>query len=606
MILEFLLPQPGPQRQLRNFPAVVVHLMGWATVAWVVHAVLMARSDPLVATIVFFTLIMVVVFLSVGATSRSDPDQPSALDWSLATSSLLVGLYFAGTADSFIYRINLLDPLSRIEVLAGSLVVGLALEVTRRTVGPVLVLLCLVLILYNVFGHHLAPPFNHGVISYSDWLDLTVFTTDGLFGAPLRVATSYVFALIFFGLLFSRARGGEFFCDLAAMVAGRGKGGLAKVSVIASGLFGTVSGSPTSDVVTTGSITIPEMMRRGYPARLAGAVEVAGSTGGGLLPPVMGSAAFLMAEITGISYVEIVVAAAVPALLYYGAVYFQLHLRAIKLDLPRLSPDELPGLVGTLRRGWPLLFPMLAITWLLLSGYTPALAGAGASVILLLVGIRMVGWSSWLRVLAEIPGEAVRRAAPVAGACAAAGLIVGGLTITGLAAKLSGMVLQFHGDSLLIALAASAVITLLLGMGMPVPSAYLLAAAVAGPVLAQLAIGELAGHLFLLYFAVMSAMTPPIAVAAFAAASIAGVRPFGIAGGAVRLAISAYVIPFLFVLLPGLLLRTTLQDSLVAVTISLCVVGLLAMAVEGYAAKPLLRWQQACCFIAAGLLLLVL
>lgn len=591
---------------MRNFPSAVVHLMGWGTVGWVVYAVLLASSDPLVATIVFLTLIMVVVFLSVGATVRSDPDNPSALDWLLASSSLLVGLYFAATAGSFIYRINLMDPLSVGEVAAGSLVVALALEVTRRTVGPVLVLLCLVLILYNTFGHLLGPPFNHGVISYSDWLDLTVFTTDGLFGAPLRVATNYVFALILFGLLFSRARGGEFFCDIAAMIAGRGKGGLAKVSVIASGLFGTVSGSPTSDVVTTGSITIPEMIRRGYPAKLAGAIEVAGSTGGGLLPPVMGSAAFLMAEITGISYVEIILAAVIPALLYYGAVYFQLHLRAIKLDLPRLAQDELPGIGATLRRGWPLLFPMSAITWLLLSGYTPALAGAGASAILLVVGFRMLGWRPWLRALAAIPGEAVRRAAPVAGACAAAGLVVGGLTITGLAAKLSGMVLQFHGGSLLIALAASAAITLLLGMGMPVPSAYLLAAAVAGPVLAQLAIGELAGHLFLLYFSVMSAMTPPIAVAAFAAASIAGVRPFGIASGAVRLAVSAYVIPFLFVLLPGLLLKASPLDSLVAVAISLCVVGLLAMAVEGYATRPLFRWQQACCFVAAGLLLLAL
>ena len=353
-----------------------------------------------------------------------------------------------------------------------------------------------------------------------------------------------------------------------------------------------MSGSPTSDVVATGSITIPIMKRLGYSKRFAGAVEVAASTGGSAMPPIMGSAAFILAEYTGTPYREIVYAAVLPALLYYCGVFLQVHLRAVREDL-RPYDDDMPTLWDTVRLGWPFLIPIGIIIGVLMAGYSPVFtAGAGAAAVvgaaMLTARTRMTLWR-----IIEALAETTLRILPVAGACAAAGLVIGGLSMTGLGMKAANVIIEVSGGTAFATLVIAAIVTIILGLGMPTPSAYILAAVLVGPALIKVGFPLLASHMFLLYFAILSALTPPIAVAALAAAAIAEEDPFSIAFSAVRLAVVGFLMPFVFIWNPAIIGQgDSVQIALVAVG-GVVAAAAIAVAVEWVrAAGRLLGWGQ--------------
>jgi TRAP transporter 4TM/12TM fusion protein len=338
-------------------------------------------------------------------------------------------------------------------------------------------------------------------------------------------------------------------------------------------------------VVTTGSVTIPAMKRLGYGAAVAGAVEASASTGGSIMPPVMGSAAFLMAEYTGISYRDIAIAALLPALLYYLCIYSQVHFRAVRLGLAGLDPSEIPTLWSALKQGAMFFVPLTVLTVSLLYGYTPtsvALFGAAAVIVVSWArrDTRLMPVDLW-RSLAETTFRMV----PVAGATAAAGLVIAGITMTGLASKFAHVVYAMTDANQFMALVVGGILTLILGCGMPTPSAYILAAVLMGPLMNQLGISLLAGQLFLLYMAVMSAITPPVAVAAYAAASIAEDNPMIIAVHAVKLALAAFVVPFVFVFGPELLWQGPLWKTAVTFASAAVALVFLAAAIENYS-----RW----------------
>ena len=512
--------------------------------AWVIYANLFTISDPLVLGILFVSGIYAIMFAAIGGTPYA-PDHIPFYDIALLLLSLATGIFFFVNATEIADRISLLDPFTPAQLFFGISLLLLTLEATRRTTGLGLTFVVLAFLAYNWFGYLLPPPFGHGVDEFSYLLDILVFTTDGVFGVPIQVVASYVFLFVMFGTFLSKAGGGEFFFNLAALVTGRTRGGPAKIAVISSGLYGTMSGSPTSDVVATGSITIPVMKRLGYSARFAGAVEVAASTGGSAMPPVMGSAAFILAEYTGVDYKAVVVAAVVPALLYYLGVFSQVHLRAVRDNL-RPSDDEMPTVRETFRTGWVFMLPIIGIVVALLSGYSPTFtAGIGVlSVIVASTLLKATRLSIWQVI--EGLGETTLRILPVAGACAAAGLVIGGLTMTGLGMKSANLILVISDSQPILTLLIAAVVTIILGLGMPTPSAYILAAVLVGPALAQLGYPILQSHMFLLYFAVLSALTPPIAVAALSAAAIAHEDPFKIAFTSVRLAAIGFLLPFAF------------------------------------------------------------
>ena len=575
----------GFTRQPKGLVGYVLTAYAALFVLWSAYAAVFSRLDALVLVTLFLSFMLVLVFSTIAAVSERpehDSERVPFYDWAFVLGSICCGVYFALNADAIATRITLLDPLSVTDITFASLLIILCLEVCRRTVGLLLTGIVICFMIYNLYGHVLPAPFGHGYIGFEHFLDIMIFTTDGLFGTPLRVAATYVLLFVLFGTFLANAGGGEFFNNLAASVAGARVGGPAKIAVVSSGLYGTISGSPTSDVVTTGSITIPMMKKIGYPATVAGAVEVAASTGGSILPPVMGSAAFIMAEYTGISYLDIVVASTIPALLYYFSVYSQVHFTSVRMGLKGLDKSAVPPLSETMKNGGLFLVPLAAIVWALFEGYSPTFVALfGAVAVIAISFFRKQTRLSVTRII-ETLAETGRRLAPVVGACTAAGFVIGGITMTGLAAKLSALVFLMTGDVVWLTLIVAAIMTIILGMGMPTVSSYILAAVLIGPLLIKLGIPEMSAHLFLLYYAVLSAITPPVAVAAFAAASIADDNPMKISFKGVQFAVGAFLLPFFFVMDPALLgegsiaeivwatLRAVLAFSLISVASAGC------------------------------------
>ncbi|MFK5978150.1 MAG: TRAP transporter fused permease subunit [Rhizobiaceae bacterium] len=540
----------GVRRSLDGTLGNLVYAVAALFAIWVVYANIIALPDVLLVGILFVCGIFSLLFLSIGAT-KSSGKNPSVFDWVLAAGSIVCGIYFFSTRDALAEHITLLYALSPTQIFFGSLLLFLTLEATRRTTGPGLTLIVSMFVIYNLFGHQLPPPIGHGYIDFGSFIDTMMYTTDGVFGVPIQVAASYVFLFVLFGTLLTQAGGAEFMFRLAAALTGKSPGGPAKIAILSSGLYGMISGSPTSDVATTGSITIPVMKRLGYAPRFAGAVEVAASTGGAAMPSVMGSAAFILAEYTAIDYRTIVIAALIPALLYYLGIYIQVHLRAVKDNLKPL--EDTGSVFEILNKGWVFVLPLGVITTALFVGYTPtfvAVFGSGA-----LLGASFLNKETRLgpKKLLRAIGQSTLRMLPVAGACAAAGLVIGGLTMTGLSMKASSIVSLVAGFGNLYLLLLGALITIILGLGMPTPSAYILAAVLVGPAFAEANLPVLSSNMFLLYFALLSALTPPIAVAAFAAAAIADEDAMKISVTSVKLAAIGFVLPFLFVWNPSLL-----------------------------------------------------
>jgi TRAP transporter 4TM/12TM fusion protein len=549
---------------------------------FVIVAATFVIIDPWVLAVIFIAGMMALAFLTVGARPDSDTVRVPWPDLLLTALSLVMGIYFVLTASDSIGRINLLFPLDTWQVVFGSIVFGLTIEVTRRTTGLGLTFVVLIFVAYNFLGHKLGGVLQHGYISYNHFLDIMVYTTDGVMGLPIQVAATYAFLFVMFGTFLYYAKGADFFFDFAAAISGRSPGGPAKVAVVSSGMYGMISGSPTSDVVTTGSITIPMMKRLGYKGTVAGAIEVAASTGGSIMPPVMGSAAFIMAEYTGIEYVDIAVAALLPALLYYVGVFSQVHFRAVRVGYGGLDPSKVPRLLSTLKDGGMFIVPMAVLVWALIDGYTPSMVAVFGTLTVLVVAAIKPKTRLGLIAVYKAMAETALRMVPVVGACAAAGLVIAGITMTGLAAKFAHLIYGITDAQVFSTLLVAAALTIVLGMGMPTPSAYILAAVLIGPLMADLKIAALPGHLFILYFAVMSAITPPVAVAAYAAASIAEDNPLAIAGNAVRLALAAFVVPFTFVFGPELLWIGPWWQTAITFTTAAIGLILIATALEGH------------------------
>ncbi len=572
----------GLRRQPTGMLAHVTKVYAAFVAGWTVYAAGFSRTDVLPLTITFLSLMLVLTFVLITPGSKSDPRKFPIYEFLLAGLALLCGGYFVSQSDIIAQRITLLDPLSIIDVAASTSLILLSIEAMRRTVGLGLTAIVLMFVAYNLFGDHLSGPLGHGVITVTHFLDIMVFTTDGLFGVPLRVAATYAFLFVLFGTTLAKTGGADFFFNFASSMTGGSKGGPAKIAVISSGLYGTISGSPTSDVVTTGSITIPMMKRLGYKPAYAGAVEVAASTGGSLVPPVMGAAAFIMSEQTGIPYVDIAFAALIPALLYYLPIYLQVHLRASKENLQGLDVGLIPPLIETMKKGGLFLVPLAVITWALVNGYTPTYAAIYGTIAVIAVSMLRREHRLTPAKAFDILSDTCIKMVAVTGACAAAGLVIGGITMTGLASKFGTLVFLISNQDVLLSLIVAAGLTVLLGLGMPTPSAYILAAVLIAPVMHSLGIDLMAGHLFLLYFAVMSALTPPVAVAAYAASAIADEAPLKIAALAVRIAIAAFLIPFAFVYNPALILQGSVIEIIVAATCAAIGLFLIVVAQEGF------------------------
>ncbi|MBM3598011.1 MAG: TRAP transporter fused permease subunit [Alphaproteobacteria bacterium] len=601
----------GAAREPRGIVGAAIRPFAAAISAGVVYSTLLASLsfnlfgitirlpgvDLFSLMLAFLGAILALCFLTIAPNAQADPERISPFDYLLAAASIATGVYFTLHGHQIITRISLLDELSLWDKVFGSTLLLLTLEVSRRTTGLGLTVLVLLFFAYDLWGHLLSGPLGHGHISFEHFLDLMVFTTDGIFGAPLRVSATYAFLFVMFGTILNLAGGGEFFFRFAAALTGRAVGGPAKIAVISSGLYGTISGNPIADVVTTGSVTIPIMRRLGYPAALAGGIEVAASTGGSIAPPVLGSAAFIMAEYTGIPYGEIAIAATIPALLYYLGVYAQVDLRARKDGLRGLD-GEIPRLLPTLRDGWIFIVPLVTLTLAIVIGFSANMTAMIGTVSVFIVALFDRRYRIGLVGLYRLLVETAMRMVPVAGACAAAGLIVGGLTMTGLASKFIDLIALVTGNDLLLSLLVTAVLTTLLGLGLPTSSSYILAAVLVAPVLIKLGLSLMAAHMFIFYYAVLSNVTPPVAVAAYAAAAIAQSNPLTISVLACRLTLVAFIVPFSFAYGEELLMRGDPLLILGSTVLASIGVVLLAVAIEGWLDRRVNTLSRVLFFVA--------
>ncbi|HHV57355.1 MAG TPA: TRAP transporter permease [Firmicutes bacterium] len=503
-----------------------------------------------------------------------------------------VVLALLGAGVNLYWIINYQDILMRAgdatkpDLVVGAIAVLLVLEAARRIVGLPITAIAALFVLYAYVGPYLPGFLSHRGFSVERIISHMFFTTEGILGIPLGVSSTFVFLFILFGAFLEKTGIGQFIIDLANAVAGRAVGGPAKVAVIASAMQGTISGSSVANVVGTGSFTIPLMKSIGYKANFAGAVEAAASTGGQIMPPIMGAAAFLMAEFTGIPYARVALAAVIPALLYFTGVGIGVHLEARRTGLTGLPEEQVPRLGKVLRERGLLLIPILGLIVIMASGATPTKAALLAMVLAILVSSISPKTRLKPKDILDALEQGARGALGVAAATAAAGMIIGSVTLTGLGLKLAnGLVTLAHGN-LLLTMFFAMIASLILGMGSPTTANYVITSTIASPALIHLGVPLLAAHMFVFYFGIVADLTPPVALAAYAGAGIAKGEPMATGVNATKLAIGAFLVPYIFVMSPQLLLINTTVFGALRVALG-AVIGMLALeaAVQGWLLK---------------------
>lgn len=537
----------------------------------------------------FIAIAFPVAFLT--TTARRSRTTLNWLDVTLAVLSFAASVYYIVDDNRIQNWKRGLDEITLADKLVGMVLIGLVVELCRRCTGWGLTTLVIALLLYAGFGHLVPGALRHDNFVFSYFIDMMTIGVDGIFGSPLEVAASYAFLFVLFGCFYHRAGGGRLFFDLAGATTGRMTGGAAKACVTASGLYGSVSGSPVADVATTGPLTIPIMKRVGISPARAGAIEATASCGGAMLPPVMGAVAFIMADITSIAYARIAWASLLPAILYYVAIYILVHNQALRSGEGRMAESEIVPLRVAVGRNWQFFLPIAAMIVLLLDGYSPVYVAAGSTAAVILFSWIVPAQGIGPRRFVEACVDTVMQLVPLVGAVAGAGVVFGCIVITGLDGKFQLMLASLAGGLLVPTLIFAAIFLILLGMGMPTVAVYTMGAALLAPTLiGKFNIPALQAHLFMLYFACLSAVTPPVAVANFAAGAIAGVNPMKLGPDAVKLAIGGFVLPFFFVFNPALNLQGGALAVIVAVVFAAATVTFASFALQGWLGPRRIAW----------------
>lgn len=523
------------------------------------------------------------------------------IDTALAVAGVAAGLYVAVNFSAIAGRAG---AYTRTDTVMGILAILLVLEAGRRATGLLMPALAILFLAYPWYGAYIPGPMAIRQYSVERIVNFMYLTTEGIFGVATGVSATFLFLFVLFGAFLVRTGTGQLFMDISIAMFGRQTGGPAKVAVVASGLMGTINGSAVANAAGTGVFTIPLMKRVGYSPNFSAAVEAAASTGGQLMPPVMGAAAFIMADFLGVPYGQIVIAAALPALLYYGALLMMVHLEAKKQGLKTLTREEVPPIRGVLLRRGHLLIPVVVVLYFLLSGYTPtfaAVAGIVASMV-----APYLRRETWLhpRVFWEALVQGARDAVPVAVAVVLVGFVIGGVTLTGAGLKIAGTIIAIGQGNLILTMILTLLASLVLGTGLPTTATYIVLATMAAPALTQLGVQPIAAHLFIFYYGIIADLTPPVALAAMPAVAISGGDHQRASWIASRLAISGFLVPFVFVLNPAMLiLDTPLPDVFRIVITSAVGVIALSVAAQGYFSRALAWWERALALAIALLLI---
>lgn len=535
---------------------------------------------------------LVLAFLAFPFLTKGEKENPSLIDIGLVILSILACAYQFWAKDYIDNRMIYVDDLVMGDWIFGGLMIVLVLEGTRRMLGNVLPITALIFVAYTLIFTSTTT---------EALLEQLYLTTDGILGIPVSVSATYVVLFILFGAFVERTGTGTLFMNFALALAGHTAGGPAKVACITSAMFGTVSGSAVANVMTTGTFSIPLMKRIGYRPAFAGAVEAVASTGGQIMPPIMGAAAFVMAEFLGVPYITVAAYALIPAVLYFGALFAAVHFEAKRLGMKGLPRSELPSLRETLRDHGHLFIPLAVIIGTLVAGFSaPFAALCGIFSVFPTIMLRKSSrqYMTFENILSALV-EGARNAVSVALACATAGIVIGVIALTGLGIEFTSFVLGLAQNSLVLALFLTMCAGIILGMGMPTTPAYIMQVALLVPAVVKLGVGVEAAHMFVFYFAILSAITPPVALAVYAANGISGAGLWDSGVAAMKLGLTGYIVPYMFVFGPSLLLIGPWQTITLTTISSIIGIVLLAGGLNGYLIARAALWQRALMVAAA-------
>ena len=621
----------------------------WVAIVFSSFQIITAAFSPLSSTVVrsvHVGFLLVLVFV------LHPPLRQRALGWVVAAVAFAAGLYHWVFEADLVQRAG---DMTQADMVVGVVTIVLVFEAARRIMGFALPLICLFFLLYGLFGQYLPGVLAHRGYGLDQIVSQLGFGTEGIYGTPTYVSSSYIFLFILFGAFLEQAGMITLFTDFALGLFGHTKGGPAKVAVVSSGLMGTINGSGVANVVTTGQFTIPLMKRFGYNAAFAGGVEATASMGGQIMPPVMGAVAFIMAETIDVPYLEICKAASIPAMLYFITAFLMVHLEAGRAGLLGIPKKECPDPWAAMRLRWYLILPLAILVYLLFAGYTPlfsGMVGLALTVVLIfgaamtknfgsrplqvifwvLIGLAASGFFKYgiqaiiglalamaavlwfakggkdtLKVALHALADGARHALPVGIACALVGVIIGILTLTGAATLFAGTIIQIGKNSLFLSLVLTMLVCLVLGMGIPTIPNYIITSSLAAPALLELGVPLIVSHMFVFYFGIMADLTPPVALAAFAAAPIAKESGMKIGLQAMRIAIAGFIVPYMAVYAPALMLQGgTWWDTGYVVVKAIIAITLWGGTAIGFWIGPLNWFERVWAFVAAGFLVAAL
>src|SRR6056297_176625 len=532
---------------------------------------------------------------------QKDKDKIPWFDVLSIVFCLGVGAYLTLDYMNIVFRAG--DPIMR-DLVLGGITIFIVLEATRRTMGWPLVIVAVTFLLYAVFGHLIPGDLGHRQFGLARIVEHLFLTSEGIYGVAIYVTATFVFMFILLGAFLAETGGAQSFIDLAFSLTGKYRGGPAKAAVVASGIMGTISGSSFANVAGTGTFTIPLMKSVGYKPEFAGGVEAASSAGGQIMPPIMGAAAFIMAEMTGVPYGKLIIHAAIPAILYYVSVFLMVDLEAAKMGLKGISKEELPKFFQVMKEGAFLLLAPFSIVYMLIAGYSPIKASYTAVLVVIVASFLRKNTRLSPRRFLDALDKGARNSLSVIAACAVAGIIVGVVTLTGLGLKFADLIVTLSHGQMYPALFLTMVASIIMGMGMPTTALYIILGSMVAPALVQMNVPIVAAHLFIFYFGCMASVTPPVALSSYLAAAIAKGDSVKTALNGLKLALAAFILPYIFALSPRLLLLdTNVTQALMATGTAILGVVALASCLENYFFGKLKVYERIMMAVAALVLM---
>lgn len=564
------------------------------------YSIIIGKTEPYFYRFTHLVFALVLGYLLLALKKNGFFNKLCSLALGIATVSLYI--YFYIHYERLIVLIPGLHTLTFWDKIMGILLIFLVLEGSRKYIGVLLSMIGIIFLIYIFIGPYLPGLLYHRGLTFAYVIHYLVYTFEGVFGSPIAISSTYMILFLIFGSVLSISGVGDYFIKLATAVAGGARGGPAKIAVLSSALIGTIVGSPSSNVVITGTFTIPLMKKNGFKADFAAAVEAAASTGGLILPPIMGSTAFIMAEMLGISYAQVARASLIPAVIYFLSILVMVDFYAVKNNLLGLPKHGRPSLSNTLKQSYKLL-PLFAVIIMLINGYSPIFAGLSGIASCLLIGVFGINNQPFFMKILEALEKAAVTAVQITLACAVSGIIMGAISLTGLGGKFTSMILELSSGIEILVLFFIMIITIILGMGLVITPVYIMTAVVGGPVLISFGFTPIAAHLFILYFAVLAPLTPPLAITAYVAANVAEGDMGKTAFNALFLASPGFLIPYIFIYHNELLLMGGGIDILVSVATAMIGVICFAGGVQGFIIKNLNIYQRLAAI--AGSLLMI-